>query len=150
MRNLLLAALLFSALCPGAVQAQDACAVTLVAKGVKDSKGKVGFLMFASPSGWPHGHEQAYRDDAKPARPGDVEMRFTGIKPGNYAFVALHDENENKKLDRKGSGRPTEGWAMSRNPKGKMKTPPFQSAVMMVQCGSRIEMTMQYPAKGEE
>ncbi|GAB4356571.1 MAG: hypothetical protein OHK0021_00890 [Bryobacter sp.] len=117
---------------------------------MQGSKGKVGFVMYSSPEGWPNDYAKAYRDNAKPAQAGTVEMKFTGIAPGKYAVVALHDENENKKLDKKGSGRPKEGWGMSRDPKARLKTPKFDSAAVDVACGDRIEFTLRYPTVEDE
>ena len=41
-------------------------------------------------------------------RAGTVELRFTGVPPGTYALLALHDVNGNKRLDRDPWGAPSE------------------------------------------
>lgn len=124
--------------------------MTLAAKGVKDTTGVVGFALFSSADGWPNDVTKAYKNDAVAAKAGTVEWKLTGIKPGSYAIVALHDENRNKKIDKKASGRPKEGWGMSRDPKAGLKTPKFESAVTPVKCGDRIEMTLRYPKPNED
>ncbi len=128
----------------------QSCAVTLAAKDVQSSAGVVGFVLFSSPAGWPNDLAKAYKNDAVPAKPGLVELKLSGLAPGKYAVVALHDENKNKKLDKKGSGRPKEGWAMSRDPKVGLKTPKFDAAALDIQCGDRVEMSMRYPKKDEK
>jgi uncharacterized protein (DUF2141 family) len=39
---------------------------------------------------------------------GKVEIRFTGVKPGNYAIALLHDEHDNGQADR--AARPIARW----------------------------------------
>jgi uncharacterized protein (DUF2141 family) len=121
------------------------CAVTLAAKGVKSATGVVGFVLFDKATGWPEKRDLGYKNGATAAKPGTVEMKVEGIAPGKYAVVALHDENENKKLDKKGSGRPKEGFGISKDPKVGLKAPKFESAIVDLKCGDRLEMTMRYP-----
>ncbi len=128
----------------------ETCGVTLVAQGVNGSKGVVGFVLFEGPEGWPESRDKGAKSGATPARVGNVELKWMGIKPGRYAVVALHDENENKKIDKKASGRPKEGFGISRNPKVGVKAPKFEAAVMEIGCNARVEMQMRYPKKDEE
>ena len=127
--------------------AAPACSVTVAAKGVKGNAGVVGFVLYSSESGWPHQVEKSFKHDAVNARSGIVELKLSGIVPGNYGIVVLHDENENKKLDKKASGRPKEGWGMSRDPKASLKTPKFEAAAIDLKCGDRVEVQMRYPGK---
>ncbi len=124
--------------------AMGACTVSLVAQGVRDAQGSVGFVVFASPEGWPASHEAAFRTRAAPARPGDVVAVMEDLPPGRYAVVTTHDANGNKRLDRTPGGRPVEGWGMSNNPKATLKTPSFKAAAVDVECGSRVEMLVRY------
>lgn len=116
---------------------------------MKGSAGFVGFAVFASESGWPNTYDKAFKHDAVPAREGLVELKLRGFVAGRYAVVTLHDENANKKLDKKPSGRPREGWGMSREPKAILKTPKFEAAALDLKCGDRVEMRMRYPGKDE-
>lgn len=50
---------------------------------------------------------------AAPAANGDVTLTFTGVAPGAYALVVMHDENSDQQMQREPNGRPLEGWAMS-------------------------------------
>lgn len=47
---------------------------------------------------------------------GEVKVTFNGIKPGTYAIMVLHDENENYRMDFHDNGMPKENYAMSNNP----------------------------------
>lgn len=46
---------------------------------------------------------------------GKVTVTFKNVKPGNYAILALHDENENNRMDFE-NGMPIESYGMSNNP----------------------------------
>lgn len=47
---------------------------------------------------------------------GKVSITFDNVKPGNYAIMALHDENENGRMDFIDNGMPKESYGMSNNP----------------------------------
>jgi len=58
-----------------------------------------------------------------------VTIRFTGVKPGQYAIALLHDENDNGKADRALGMMPKEGYGFSRDAKVRMGPPDFEDAV---------------------
>ena len=47
---------------------------------------------------------------------GKVTVTFKDVKPGTYAIMALHDENENNRMDFEPNGMPKENYGMSNNP----------------------------------
>lgn len=47
---------------------------------------------------------------------GKITVTFKDVEPGLYAIMALHDENENKRMDFKDNGMPKESYGMSNNP----------------------------------
>lgn len=76
---------------------------------------------------------------------GKVEIRFAGVKPGNYAIALLHDENDNGKADRAMGMMPKEGYGFSRDAPVNMAPPKFKDAVMPVGEGtSRVTIKMRY------
>tara|TARA_R110002049_G_scaffold271324_2_gene448559 strand:+ start:1013 stop:1429 length:417 start_codon:yes stop_codon:yes gene_type:complete len=46
---------------------------------------------------------------------GKVTIIFKNVKPGDYAVIAFHDENENNKMDFRENGMPLESYGMSNN-----------------------------------
>jgi len=56
-----------------------------------------------------------------------VTLRFTDLKPGQYAVSVMHDENENGQLDSNIVGIPKEGYGFSNNPRV-MRKPTFDEA----------------------
>ena len=74
-----------------------------------------------------------------------VEIRFSGVKPGNYAIALLHDENDNGKADRALGMMPKEGYGFSRDAPVKMAPPNFKDAVFTQGEGTnRLTIKMRY------
>jgi len=47
---------------------------------------------------------------------GKVVVTFKNVTPGHYALLALHDENDNKRMDFEPNGMPLESYGISNNP----------------------------------
>ena len=120
----------------------------MVAQGVRNSQGSVGFVVYRSKEGWPDKYDQAFLRKAAQARPGNVSV-VLDMPPGRYAVALLHDENGNKRLDRNASGRPSEGFGISNNPKVILKTPSFTAAAVDIACGDRVLIRVRYPSRKE-
>lgn len=74
-----------------------------------------------------------------------IEIRFSGVKPGNYAIALLHDENDNGKADRAMGMMPKEGYGFSRDAPVRMAPPKFKDAVFKIEEGlSRVSIRMRY------
>lgn len=74
-----------------------------------------------------------------------IEIRFAGVKPGDYAIALLHDENDNGKADRALGMAPKEGYGFSRDAPVKLAPPKFKDAVFMIGEGSqRVTIKMRY------
>lgn len=74
-----------------------------------------------------------------------LEIRFTGVKPGNYAIALLHDENNNGKADRALGMMPKEGYGFSRDAPVKMAPPKFEDAVFeQGEATQRLTIKMRY------
>jgi uncharacterized protein (DUF2141 family) len=120
------------------------CKLTIVAEDVRNAKGVVGVLVFASDRGWPEKVNAAVRSVAAPAQPGITTLTVGNLPPGTYAVVVLHDENENMKLDRNLLGIPKEGWGMSNNPKARVSAPAVRQARFVLNADSRLRIHMNY------
>ncbi|MCX9148361.1 DUF2141 domain-containing protein [Erythrobacter sp. WG] len=76
---------------------------------------------------------------------GKLEIRFTGVKPGNYAIALLHDENDNGKADRAMGMMPKEGYGFSRDAPVRMAPPKFADAVFAIgEAAARVTIKMRY------
>jgi len=49
------------------------------------------------------------------AKKGPITLTFKDVKPGTYAIIAMHDVNDNKRMDYEPNGMPKESYGMSGN-----------------------------------
>lgn len=117
--------------------------LTVAVEGVANSRGVVGVLVFSSADGWPERFAAALRSKAVLAQKGLTEIMISGLEKGEYAVVVLHDENENKKLDRNWLRLPTEQWGMSNNPKHSLSAPSFSDASFRMEGDKWIHVRLQ-------
>jgi uncharacterized protein (DUF2141 family) len=116
--------------------------LTILVRTVSNSKGVVGVLVFNSAQGWPEENSRAFRAKDVPAHPGQVEIAIPDLPDGIYAVVVLHDENENRKLDRKWYGAPKEQWGMSNNPTVHASAPSFDQSRFALHSDKTIEVSL--------
>ena len=138
-----------SAVAQESATAPGACPVKIIAEGVRGSQGTIGFVVYSSKDGWPDDYEKAFARKAVPARPGNISVEMR-VRPGRYAIALLHDENGNKRMDRKPSRRPREGYGLSKDPKVYLKTPSFKSAAIDLACGYQVPIRLHYPSKKDD
>jgi len=111
MKHLVLTiALIFSSLF---IFSQDRGAtVTVTINNVKSENGKVVLAL--------HTNETFMKgagimNTESKIKDGKVVITFDNVKPGEYAIMALHDENENGRMDFESNGMPKEDYGMSNN-----------------------------------
>ncbi|MCM5664295.1 DUF2141 domain-containing protein [Galbibacter mesophilus] len=73
---------------------------------------------------------------------GKVTMTFTDVPSGTYAILALHDENDNKRMYFEASGMPKEDYGMSNNDMT-FGPPQFSDAKFEVE-NTDMEMTLRF------
>lgn len=77
---------------------------------------------------------------------GTQSVVFTNLKPGAYAVIVFHDENDNGKLDENSWGVPTEGYGFSNNAEGFLAAPSFKDSAVVLDSPDRaIAITLRYP-----
>lgn len=62
-----------------------------------------------------------------------VEVVFDNLKPGVYGLSVIHDENDNRVLDKNMAGIPKEGFAFGNNSMGTFGPPSFSKAKVVIQ-----------------
>lgn len=116
----------------------------LLFDAAKDGKGKEG-------KGYPADQKAAKSMQIAeiknlPEGVNEVTVLFPNLAPGTYAIAALHDENNNGKMDTHWYGKPKEGAAASNNPRPKNRAPRFGEAKFeLPDAGKVITARMQYP-----
>ena len=81
-------------------------------------------------------------DLAEKARKGAVTLTLEDVKPGTYAVMAMHDANDNKRMDYQDNGMPKESYGMSGNDMT-MGPPTFDSAKFEV-TDQNLEFTIRF------
>ena len=112
--------------------------MTVEVENVRTAQGVVGVLVFTTAQGWPEQFSAALRAEATAAHTGGVEITLPDLPAGDYAVVALHDENANQQLDRNWLGVPVEQWGMSNNPPYRFAAPSFEAARFRLEHDLRI------------
>jgi uncharacterized protein (DUF2141 family) len=71
---------------------------------------------------------------------------FHDVAPGAYMISAVHDENDNGKLDKSLFGVPKEGYGVSNNHTYALKGPDFAESVVQLGDGvTSISIRLRYP-----
>jgi uncharacterized protein (DUF2141 family) len=145
-RYLFLAA--FCLLCSAAIsyaESSETCSLVIHVDGIRNEKGVIGASIFNSPNGWPESNDKSFRHGPATFTGTAGTITFDGIPAGDYAVVAIHDENKNHKLDRNFVGWPLEGFGFANNPKVGLITPAFKEALTHVSCPkTEITIHLQY------
>jgi uncharacterized protein (DUF2141 family) len=110
---------------------------------VRNERGSVHLCLTREPAHFPDcGKDPAATKRSVPA--GVATIRFTGLRPGEYALSVLHDENRNGRLDTL-VGVPKEGFGFSRSPKVLFGPPRFDQVRFGIAEGfTRHTVRMQY------
>ena len=102
--------------------------LTLLIKSVRSADGQVHVGVFDNADAFPRGDQIAGRRVA--ARMGMVEVTFTDLPAGRYAFAFYHDENSNAQFDKTLLGLPNEGFGFSNDAPLRLGPPSFADAVV--------------------
>lgn len=95
-------------------------------------RGLVQLLVFEAAAGFPDQPSKAIRREAAPVRGGEVVFHFTGLKPGNYAISAFHDEDGDGKMRKNIFGVPKDLYGFSNDVRNPFSAPSFQSAAVQL------------------
>jgi uncharacterized protein (DUF2141 family) len=125
-----------AALVPGEVQVEVAT--------LHNSKGHVLCTLFDSEDAYKQ-LRPAMRLVVDPIQPVTTCL-FRDVAPGVYMISAVHDENDNDRLDKGLFGMPKEGYGVSNNHTYALKGPDFkESAVTLGDGPKTIAIQLRYP-----
>ncbi len=108
--------------------------------GIKNDKGFLLVALYNQEKGFPDKEQLAIRKERIPAKSGTMKLDFLNLPPGKYAFGVIHDENDNRILDKGLFGIPKEGFCFSRQAMGTVGPPSFKSAAVEVGSGATVQM----------
>ena len=73
-----------------------------------------------------------------------VSTTFKGLPNGVYAVAVIHDENQNKKIDKNFLGMPTEGYGFSNNIRPMFRGASFEESKFKLDDNKTIVIEMGY------
>jgi len=86
--------------------------ITVTIDNVTSDKGKVLMSLHTSET-FMKGN--GIKDAETEIKDGKVTITFENVLPGEYAILAMHDANDNKRMDFQENGMPTESFGISNN-----------------------------------
>jgi uncharacterized protein (DUF2141 family) len=103
--------------------------LSVTATGFKSTKGQAIVALYSSAESWLKS-EKALRVETLKIDGASVTVRFADLTPGVYAASAIHDENENGKLDMRyfPIPRPREGAGVSNDARKSLGPPSWDDA----------------------
>ena len=82
---------------------------------IQPGPGNIRVVLYAGADSFRH-EDRAFQVLSVPATAASVAVVFTDLPVGQYAVLAYHDANDNKKLDLRFGMFPEEGWGLSNDP----------------------------------
>ena len=123
-------------------QADEARLVVTI-KEIRDATGNLRVSLYADAESF-RKEDRALKVVSIPAARGEARVTFDGLIPGRYALMAYHDENADAKLNLRLGMFPTEGYALSNNPRV-MGPPKFaDSAFEVTAPETEANLTLSY------
>lgn len=112
MKNLFLSLAITLTSFLGFCQETEGHKITVIIDNVKNDTGHVLLGLHTSEDFMKGPGIQSQKSEIKN---GTIAITFTNVKPGTYAIMALHDSNDNERMDFE-NGMPLESYGMSNNP----------------------------------
>ena len=90
--------------------------------------GVVLVSLFKDGNGYPDDATKAFGKEKAYIVEKTATIIFKSVPPGSYALAILHDENNNKKMDKNMLGIPKEGYGFSNNASAPFGPPSYKKA----------------------
>lgn len=119
----------------------EAASLTVSLDGAKPAGGPLTVLLFDRADGFPKETRAAQRHVLPK---GEARLELDGLKPGQYAVMAYHDEDGNGELNRFLGMIPKEGWGLSNNPAVSGKPDFKDAAVTVPENGTALTIRLKY------
>ena len=120
----------------------EASKVIVHIAGIKNNKGDVFVELYSDPKTF-RKSALAYKVIKAKAQEGLMTFTYDEVNPGHYAILAFHDEDGNGSLNKRFGMIPTEGYALSNNPKV-FGPPAFNDSSFEVPINIELNLPMHY------
>lgn len=106
--------------------------------------GSIVARLYASERGFPTDPKAASGEAMVPVSGTSAELAITGVPPGRYALIVIHDENGDGLMEKTFLGLPEEGYGLSNNPRP-LLAPRFADGVFEIKDGpNALEVALVY------
>ena len=113
--------------------------ITVIIENITNDRGHVIIGLHSSDTFM---KAEALQQVAAKVKDGKVVVTFKNTVPGSYALLALHDENDNKRMDFEPNGMPLESFGLSNNPM--LMGPPTFSEGKFEVTDKNVELTIKF------
>ena len=139
MKNLILTFAVALTTLFGFSQEVEGVTITVTIDNVTSDKGKVIMSLHTSEIFM---KGKGIMDAETEIKDGKDTITFENVLPGEYAVLAMHDANDNKRMDFQDNGMPTESFGMSNNPMA-FGPPQYDEAKFKVD-GENLELNIRF------
>jgi len=111
-----------------------------------NQKGHVLVSLFKDGVGYPDDAQKALRKAQLDINGNSASVLFTGLPAGTYAVSVLHDENDDRQMNKNSLGLPKEGFGFSNNVVGAFGPPSWSRTAFSHKPGllSQKEIKIRY------
>jgi uncharacterized protein (DUF2141 family) len=113
--------------------------ISVTIDNVKNDTGKVMLALHTSETFM---KGKGIKNTETEIKDGKVTITFENVLPGDYAIMALHDENENGRMDFQDNGMPLESYGISNNVMS-FGPPVYDDAKFKVE-GENLELNIRF------
>jgi len=122
----------------------EAASIMVIMRGLRSDRGYASAGLYDSATTWTHSGQEIATCHG-PVSNGVSRCRLEGLAAGRYAIGAMHDEDGDGHFDQGFLGIPQEGYGFSRDARGSLSAPSFESAAFDYRGGSHaVLITMRY------
>lgn len=118
--------------------------IIVLMRGLRNDRGVASAGAYASAATWTRSGEEIATCNGPVSR-GISRCWLENVRPGRYAIGVMHDEDGDGQFDTGFLGIPSEGYGFSRDVRGSLGPPSFESASFEYRGGTlTIPITMRY------
>jgi uncharacterized protein (DUF2141 family) len=132
--------------CPAVSEPGKTGDVVITITNLKNTKGHIGVRLYNKKEGFPSSDKNVFKQTLlKISDSRTATYVFQDLPYGDYALIAIHDENSNMDMDKNIFGYPKEGLCTSNNVRLKLGPPTFdQTKFTLNNTKSEIAIKMVY------
>jgi uncharacterized protein (DUF2141 family) len=108
---------------------------------LRNTRGVVACRLHTLSEGFPRSAKGTFTQRVKVAGT-QARCTFEKLRPGTYAVVVHHDENDNKKFDKNAIGMPVEGYGASNNRTHALSAPSWDDSKFALERGKTRELAI--------